>query len=242
MSEAFVGCGPIPTKRKGYFQDFRALEVSESWQEPVGEQPLSGWRQSAGESFVFILQAWKWLVLDPLDAPGQPPLELAREELGLLRPGAASDAIWQRVLSQAAALQANYVSLKTPASFTPSQRNIDNLRRFAEAHRASEAAFKLAWEPRGLWEVEEIVELCTELQMAAVFDPWTDYEFPDPPPTDAIYVLTQPRGRRNFDRDDLLDLSDFIAEHEHPVTVIFRGSDRDRNARALLRVLEEEGA
>ena len=56
---------------------------------------------------------------------------------------------WAETLRAARIVGARIIVLQTPASFRPTQQNIDNLESFLEAHRRDVEV--LVWEPRGDW-------------------------------------------------------------------------------------------
>lgn len=232
MLRCAYGCGPIPTSRKGYFENHNALEVMESYHDLISGDALHAWRKEAGRDCVMVLDANRWLTLDPMDERSEGPEGLPLNELGMLRVTDANRTIWQRVDAQARALHANIVLLRTPASFTPSSENRKNLERFRREVIGT-VPYEVAWEARGLWDAEEVDEIAAANDLIVARDPYSEFELLDPPAANVIYILTQPRGRRNFDRDDFTEFLDYLEEHEGEVTVIFRGAERKRNAYAF---------
>lgn len=233
MQRLAYGCGPIPTGRRGYFENHTALEVTETYADLVSGDTLHAWRKEAGRDFVMVMHAHRYLSIDPVDEPNaEGPLGHPTREHGFLQPTEANRALWERVDAQARALHANVVLIRTPAVFTPTRKNIENLGRFRR-EIIGEVPYKICWEPRGLWDDEELVEIAEEYQMMLSVDPYVEFEFGTPPAGDVLYSLRQPRGRSDFDRDDIDDLIDFFEEHEGQVLAIFRGSERRRNAEAF---------
>ena len=244
MPQIITGCGPIPTSRKQYFETFGALELSESWHEPLGTRALRQWREQAGPEFVFVLHAWRWLTLDPLDERTAPPNDLARDQVGLLQPSDANRGLWAEVDRQARDIGAQFVLLRTPPTFSPSDHNRANLRRFLEEIVGDDVPYQIAWEPRGLWEPEDALDVAEEHGLVLARDPWADFEMPEPLGGDVIYTLTAPRGRRTFDNDDYEELLDFVDEHDDEdtrVVLLFRGPERERNAQRLLTAQRQRG-
>lgn len=233
MERIVFGCGPIPTRRAGYFEKYTALEISEAYSDLVSGDTLHAWRKEAGSAHRMILNAHRALTLDPMSEPkGEGPLGHPIDEHGLLQVTDANRALWARVDAQARALHASVVLLRTPASFTPSRKNIENLGRFRR-EVIGEVPYAICWEARGLWEREELDALAEEHNMMLSKDPYEEFEFGTPPSGDILYSLRQPRGRREFDRDDLEDLLDFFEDHSGEVIALFRGGDRSRNAYAF---------
>lgn len=213
----------------------------ESYYDILSGDTLHAWRKEAGRDFHMILDANRWLTLDPMDERGETPFGDPLGEVGFLKVTEANRKIWEAVASQSRALHANVVLLRTPASFTPSRQNIENLTRFRK-EIIGEVPYQIAWEPRGMWEAEEVDELAAEVGLIVARDPWSEFEFLDPPESDVIYTLTHPRGRRNFDRDDVAEFIEYLEEHSGHVSVIFRGSERKRNAYAFGEELQRSQA
>lgn len=232
MQSLAFGCGPIPTRRKDYFNLHTALEVSETFTTLVSRDTLHAWRKEAGKAFTIVLVAHRYLSFDPDDALAPGPLGHAGNEHGFLRPTEANRALWAEVDAQARALHANMVELRTPASFTPTRQNIANLETFRK-EIIGDVPYKVCWEARGLWDDEELAELSEKLDLLIVKDPYVPFTFDPPSGGDVVYTLKQPRGRRNFDREDAIDLLDYFEEHEGNVLAIFRGGERERNAYVL---------
>lgn len=226
------GCGPIPTSRKGYFEHHTALEVMESYHDVLNGDTLHAWRKEAGRDHHMILDANRWLTLDPMDERGEGPFGHNLRDVGLFQVTDANLDIWKKVDAQARALHANVVLFRTPASFTPSRQNLNNLERFRK-EIVGEVPYQIAWEARGMWDPEEMDELAAANNMIVARDPWSEFEFLEPPSSDIIYIASQPRGRRNFDRDDMAEFVEYLEDHAGHVTVIFRGSDRKRHAFAF---------
>jgi uncharacterized protein YecE (DUF72 family) len=72
----------------------------------------------------------------------------------------------------AQALRAPVILFQCPASFKPTRPNIENLRRFFG--KAKREEFIFAWEPRGGWPREIVRDLCEELELWHVVDPFKE--------------------------------------------------------------------
>lgn len=237
MEHVVLGCGPFPPSRAGYIEEFDCVELVETWFEPIRRKTLRAWKRDLGEStFEFIPVAWQWLTVDPLDIRGDLPFDHPKADFGFLQDTEANAQAWAATLEQLEAADAQRFVLKTPASFSPSQKNRDAMAAFFERHVRPSGRIAL-WEPRGIWTVDEARELADELGAVLALDPYTDPEFPEPPEGEAYYIFTGPSGRRDFSADDMLDVAEWLADHEHRVTCLFRGQDRVWNARALRRAI-----
>jgi uncharacterized protein YecE (DUF72 family) len=143
-----------------------------------------------------------------------------------------------------AAFQAGCVVFRSPALFSPSQANRDQLRRFfGEVATAEAVGTARVWIPDGLWEPRAAVKLATELHVACAIDPLVRepgappelYEELDAP---AIYFRVEALGRaRQLDADRLEELAALVEHYEErsveSVRVVFATHDRWRDARAF---------
>lgn len=75
----------------------------------------------------------------------------------------------EQTLRFAHELGAGFMVFQCPASFSPSERNKTNMRRFLKGLKRRDLTF--IWEPRGEWRREEIRELCEELDLVHCVDP-----------------------------------------------------------------------
>jgi uncharacterized protein YecE (DUF72 family) len=74
-------------------------------------------------------------------------------------------------LACAEALSARRILFQCPASFKPTKQNIQHLREFFRSiERPPESEF--LWEPRGGWGDDHVRELCRELELTHVVDPF----------------------------------------------------------------------
>jgi uncharacterized protein YecE (DUF72 family) len=238
MQDFYVGCGPIPTRRRGYFDTFNALEISETWYEPIGLETLKQWRQEAGEGTYLALHIWRWIALDHLELTAEPPLGLPIDQVGLCRATDANAELWKTVREQADALDADAVWIRTPASLSPSKKNRQELEKFQQ-EIIGNVPFDIIWEARGMWDPDDVYDFAESLGWRLAIDPHQEFEFPEAKGSDGVYVHHQPRGRKNFDRDDCEDLLDIYEEHDGEVLAIFRGASRQRNAQRMKQAYED---
>lgn len=235
-----IGCGPFPPSRANYTEQFQTVEVSDAWFDPIRPKTLRKWKASAPEGFDHHLVAWGWACLDPLDVDGELPFEFPKTDFGLLQPTDANRAVWNVVDEQARALGAATVLLKTPPTFAPSAQRRADFEAFLR-DVVGEVPYRIAWEPRGIWQPEERTAWAKELGVVLVTDPHgDDVRFPEPPEGDAYYAITAPWGRTYFSPEDLYDLFDWLQEHTGTTWVVFRGQDRQRNAAGLAKLIRDE--
>jgi len=235
-----TGCGPLPTRRDTYASEFNLAEFTEMAQQPIGAPTLRKWARALGPSVACITVAWHWLTLDWLDAPKEVPEGCERRDLGFFRATPSNELIWKRCLEQARAVDAKKTLFRTPPSFTPTDENKERITSFLTTHVVA-SGIQPVWEARGMWTLDEQDELTRSCGALLALDPFGDEELPPIPEGEAYYVMNGPRGRRDFSEDDFLDLIEFFGAHDGTVNVVFRGADRERDARAFTRLARKHG-
>src|SRR2546422_920609 len=180
-NEVMVGCSGFPEARARYFQEFRTVEVQQTFYEPPRPETVVRWRTEAGPTFRFALKAWQPITHEPSSPTYRrirtlPPKE-AHGRLGSFRPTQEVDAAWDRTAKVACAMGAEVVLFQCPASFLPTQQNVANLTSFFE--RVRRYGLQFAWEPRGQWPREQIASLCRDLQLVHAVDPFVTMPFSD---------------------------------------------------------------
>jgi uncharacterized protein YecE (DUF72 family) len=168
-----VGCAGFPMKLSRYFETFGLVEVQQSFLDPPKERTLARWRRQAGEEFVFTIRAWQ-LITHPPTYPGyrrirRPWEEADQGRFGSLQLTEQTRWAWEITRRAAEILDAKAILFHTPASFTPTQRNRENLVRFF--HSIERGPCHLVWDPEGMWEDEEIEALCRECDLIPAIDP-----------------------------------------------------------------------
>lgn len=170
-----VGCCGFPVSRGRYYKDFACVEVQQTFYDPPKEETLKKWRQEAPEDFEFTLKAWQLVTHDP-KSPTYKRLKIKIPEhkkanYGFFKPTDEVFEAWEVTKRAAFLLKANFVVFQSPPSFKPTQEAISNLRAFFG--QIDRAGLVLGWEPRG-WPKELVRELCGELGLVHVVDPFTE--------------------------------------------------------------------
>ena len=178
MSEALIkiGCCGFRTSRESYYPLLDAVEVQHTFYQPPQVSTLRRWREEAPRGFEFTLKAWQ-LVTHLSSSPTYRRLkrqltEEEKEEAGSFRPTKTVADAWELTRECAAALEARAVLFQCPASFKPTGENVANLRKFFG--KARRDGLNFCWEPRGGWPRETTKELCDELDLWHVVDPFAE--------------------------------------------------------------------
>lgn len=170
-----VGCCGFRMAMAEYVTRFPVVEVQQTFYQPPQVATLQRWRESAPPDFEFTMKAWM-LITHEARSPTYRRLkrelsEEEREECGSFRSTEIVREAWSVSLACARALRARRILFQCPASFKPTKQNVRQMREFFESiERPPEAEF--LWEPRGDWSNELVRELCRELELTHVVDPF----------------------------------------------------------------------
>jgi uncharacterized protein YecE (DUF72 family) len=176
MSESMirVGCCGFRMAQKEYVRRFPAVEVQQTFYQPPSVATLRRWRDDAPESFEFTLKAWM-LITHEARSPTYRRLKRKLDEqetrdCGSFRATPVVLDAWATTRACAEALAARCVLFQCPASFRPTEENVENMREFFAM--IDRGGLRCLWEPRGEWDEETIAELCGELDLGHVVDPF----------------------------------------------------------------------
>jgi uncharacterized protein YecE (DUF72 family) len=171
-----IGCCGFRSSRESYYSFLDSVEVQHTFYQPPQVVTLAKWREEAPPDFVFTLKAWQ-LITHQSSSPTYRRLkreltETEKERSGSFRSSRIVKEAWDTTRACAQALRAPAVLFQCPASFQPTRTNIENLRRFFTKTKRDETAF--CWEPRGRWPREAVRDLCEELDLWHVVDPFSE--------------------------------------------------------------------
>lgn len=146
--ELYVGQAGLRGDIAAYSRRFNFAELSA---EPFSLPRLSrlrGYRRKVPEGFAFSVRL---------------PRAVACLEIG-----ASTDEVLSQALAAAEALQAEWLVIGTSAEVTPCARTVGRLADLVG--RLPRSTFRVAWEPRGLWEDDQEEALARELDLVLVRD------------------------------------------------------------------------
>ena len=183
-----------------YVRRYRVVEVQQTFYEPPADPVMQRWRRSAPPGFEFTMKAWQ-LITHEAASPTYRRMRspLPAEPVGAFRLNDATRAGWARTLECASILRATAVLLQCPASFRPTDENVERMRAFLSA---VDRPVRVLWEPRGKWWPQGLVrELCAELDLVHVVDPFVHASVT---PEQTYYRLHGVTGARHVYTDDEL--------------------------------------
>ncbi len=171
-----IGCCGFRSSRDSYYPLLPAVEVQHTFYQPPRLATLEGWREEAPGDFEFTLKAWQ-LITHQATSPTYRRLKLEltdkeKEKCGSFRSSPIVKEAWNVTEACAVALRAKMVLFQCPASFRPTKVNIESMRKFFG--RVKRQGLSFCWEPRGAWSREVIKDLCDELDLWHVVDPFSE--------------------------------------------------------------------
>ncbi len=172
--EIKVGCCGFAVSQKDYFRLFKLIEIQSTFYELPRLRTAEKWGGTAPGDFEFTMKAWQLITHEP-SSPTYRRLKTTIEPVrydhyGSFRPTPEVMEAWNRTATFAQTLGASIVVFQCPASFRPTRQNIAHMREFFT--RADRMNLRFAWEPRGVWPEELIVQLCGELRLIHCVDPF----------------------------------------------------------------------
>lgn len=152
--------------------------------------------------------------------------------VGSLQAGETYEAALSQALDRARALEAAWLVLQTPASVMPGARTP---RRLAELVERLAGSWRIAWEPRGVWEDDEVEELAGTLGV----HPVRDLTRSDPPAGNVLYTRLLALGEAAQLRSAAVEaLADRLLGRDE-AWVVVEGRGAGRAARMLRELCED---
>jgi uncharacterized protein YecE (DUF72 family) len=222
-----------------YVREYRLVEVQQTFYEPPRDGTMRRWRALAPSDFEFTIKAWQ-LVTHDASSPTYRRLrsrlsDVDRASAGGFRTSPIVLRAWERSLECAAILRATALLLQCPASFRPTEENIDRLRTFFGTVERPPGV-RMLWEPRGPWPAEVARMLCRDLGLVHVVDPFVSTTAT---PEQTYLRLHGTTGARHVYSDAELDqLAGMLpAAPSHPTYVLFNNLPRVEDARRFRAIL-----
>jgi len=173
MNQVKVGCCGFPKGKRKYSEQFKLVEIQQTFYKPPLTETAQKWREEVPEDFEFTLKAWQEIT----HLPSSPTYRKAglripadkEHNYGFFKPTEEVFEAWGRTREIAEALKAKVIVFQCPATFTPSAENIENMRHFFA--NIDRGGFIFVWELRGKWSDDAILTLCQELELVHCVDP-----------------------------------------------------------------------
>ncbi len=192
-----VGTCGFPKSRTEVFGKLRAVEVQETFYKFADPATVKRWRREAPKEFVFAVKASQFITHDPSSPTyRRSGLGIGNSDAGRygsFKPTTEVLAAWRRTEETCKFLDAKAVVFQTPASFKPTEENVENLHKFLGK---AETKMIRVWEPRGEWPQEVIKDICERWGLVHCVDPFAG----ETTTLDVAYfrLLGKPPGTRNY--------------------------------------------
>jgi uncharacterized protein YecE (DUF72 family) len=222
-----------------YVREYQLVEVQQTFYEPPREATMRRWRAEAPTDFEFTIKAWQLITHDassPTYRRLRTPIgEADRSEAGGFRTSPVVLRAWERTLKCAVILRATAILFQCPASFRPTEENLDRLRGFFGIAQRPDGV-RMLWEPRGPWPADVVAALCAELGLVHVVDPFVAATAT---PEQTYFRLHGTTGARHVYTDaELQQLASILpAVPSHPPYVLFNNLPRIEDARRFRQIL-----
>lgn len=171
-----IGCCGFRSSRDSYYPLLPAVEIQHTFYQPPNIPTLEKWRKEAPSNFEFTLKAWQ-LITHQSSSPTYKRLkrqltENEKDGAGFFRSSAIVKEAFDTTRECANALDARMILFQCPASFRPTAENIGRMQKFFGKQKREGLIF--CWEPRGGWAREIVKDLCDELELWHVVDPFSE--------------------------------------------------------------------
>ncbi|GAB4041682.1 DUF72 domain-containing protein [Spirosoma gilvum] len=231
-----IGTCGFSSSKAEYSQQLACVEIQQTFYQPPQLATLERWRNQVPATFEFTLKAWQ-LITHQAKSPTYKRLRIKlspqqQEQAGFFRPTPIVQQAWQTTLDCAKALRATTILFQCPASFTQTASHIGYLRDFFTS--IDRTGLTLCWEPRGKWQREVIEELCQDLQLWHVVDPFTTATVT---PEHCYFRLHGRQGwRYQYEPQELTELVELLPP-DQPAYVFFNNVHMWEDALSFKRLL-----
>jgi uncharacterized protein YecE (DUF72 family) len=157
--KTYYGCANIRGPLEGYGKRFDVLELDVLDRTPETKAAtLKKWRKEAGPRLAFSL--------------------VAPKAVAAVRPTPALDEGLARLLEAQRILHARFILLATPVEVTPAALPRERLGKVVERLREglgeARSVVRIAWMPRGVWELDQAARFADRLGIDLATDPMAD--------------------------------------------------------------------
>jgi uncharacterized protein YecE (DUF72 family) len=227
-----IGCCGFPVKRQEYASHLGLVEVQQTFYQPPQIAAVQRWRKDMPPQFEFSVKAWQLITHTPRSPTyrrlRRPLTPKEQQQAGSFRRTSLVQRAWEVTREVALALAARTILFQCPASFTPISDNLANLKNFFS--ETAEGSFLFAWEPRGDWPRTLVADLCQELGLIPVVDPFVTPPFPGSP---AYFRLHGKGGYRyTYTEADFTELATVLSGYDEAY-VLFNNLSMWDDARRL---------
>ena len=170
MSVKTGTCG-FPISRKKYYNEFKVIELNNTFYSIPNIEWLKKLREEAPKDFEFTFKAFQGITHD-ITSPTWKRSNIKdyknlKNKVGFLRPTKEVFEFWEKQIEIAKILRSEIIIIQLPNSFRDSRENIKNANDFFSTIKRE---IKIGIELRG-WSNENIRKLCETFDLIDVTDP-----------------------------------------------------------------------
>ena len=241
MKNIRIGTCGFRNTKESYAQSLSTVEIQHTFYHPPQIKTLEKWRAEIRPDFEFTLKAWQ-LITHESTSPTYKRLkrkltEKEAEEAGFFKPTEIVREALDTTLACADALKARTVIFQCPAKFRQTDENIENLRNFVRGIKRPKLNF--GWEPRGPWDDAVVKEICDELGLWHVVDP---FAHPTVTPKRCYYRLHGiPRWRYTYEDGELEELASMLPKKRLSY-VFFNNITMKQDAMRFEKIVADQSA
>ena len=168
-----IGCCGFPKGMKEYFSEFDIVELQSTFYQLPSIKTAERWLSLSPPDFEFTVKAWQGIT-HPAKSPTYKRFKgilKGAENYGYFKQTEEVMEAWKNTETICHILKARYVLFQCPASFKPTDENIENITLFFRKVR--NPGFCFVWEPRGKeWTDEMVSEVCKKCGLIHGVDPF----------------------------------------------------------------------
>ncbi|MFH7903581.1 MAG: DUF72 domain-containing protein [Candidatus Aenigmatarchaeota archaeon] len=168
-----VGCCGFPISKNKYFENFKLVEIQQTFYRLLNESLLEKWRKEAPKDFEFTIKAFQGLT-HSIRSFTWKRSGLSKEEMkkiekfvGDLKVNKVTMEYWEKMLKYAKILNSKIILLQLPNSFKDSEENVKQAKEFFK--NVENDNIKIALELRG-WRKESKLKIFEEFDVIDVVD------------------------------------------------------------------------
>lgn len=232
-----IGTCGLSGSKAAYAELFSSVEIQQTFYQPPQLTTLERWRNDVPVDFEFTMKAWQ-LITHPAKSPTYKRLKRSlsdseKVEVGYFKPTSIVEEAWQVTLACAQKLRAKTILFQCPASFTQTPEHIADLVQFFL--RIERSGLNCCWEPRGSWDKQLVKDLCEDLDLWHVVDPFVQSTMT---PERCYFRLHGRQGwRYQYEADELADLVELL-QGEETGYVFFNNIHMKQDALLFKQVLK----
>jgi len=144
-----IGCCGFAMAQKEYFRHFKLVEIQQTFYKLPQLSTAKKWQEAAPQDFEFTMKAWQLITHEPSSPTysrlGRVIDPSENEHYGGFRCTKEVLEAWECTAMVAYELGATHVVFQCPASFKPTEDNIENMRKFFSRIDRGSLLFNNKW-------------------------------------------------------------------------------------------------